>query len=178
MYSRVTLTGNHPTSVDIAEQYDVSVKSMILYYSKVNPGFSTQFRFFTDDEVENEREDRLEETDTALALTLLASIEASFRVDYLRRCYRRRKDSLSRNFRELYKRKRRRVSLEDDLLEAWKRHAPVPSSLVGDIKGAFKYRHWLAHGRYWVQKLGRRYDFSNIYELACTVEKVFPFEAP
>lgn len=178
MYSRVKLTGNHPTSVDIAEQYRVSVKSMMLYYSKVNPAFSSQFVSCTDDEVEREREDRLEETDTMLALTLLASIEASFRVDYLRRCYRKKKDSLSRDFRELYTKKSRRVSLEDDLLEAWKRHAPVRSSLVGDIKGAFKYRHWLAHGRYWVQNLGRRYDFSNIYNLACTVEKVFPFEAP
>ena len=46
MYSRVTLTENHPTSVDIAEQYDVSVKSMILYYSKVNPGFFNSIQIF------------------------------------------------------------------------------------------------------------------------------------
>lgn len=176
MYKRIEFSENHPAFVDIAEHYQVSVQSMSLYYSSMNPGFLEQFPFYTDDEIEQEKEDSFEKTDTALALILLASIEASFRVDYLRRCYCKMKDPLSRDFREFYNKKNRRVSLEDDLLAAWKSHFPELSPLVGDILGAFKYRNWLAHGRYWVPKLGRRYDFSNIYDLACTIDKKFQFE--
>ncbi len=175
MYRRIAFSGNHPALVDIAEHYQVSVQSMSLYYSRMNPNFLERFAFYTDDEIEKEKEDNFEKTDTSLALTLLASIEASFRVDYLRRCYCRMKDPLSRNFRELYK-KNRRVSLEDDLLAIWKSNFPELSPLVGNIMGAFRYRHWLAHGRYWVPKLGRRYDFLNIYDLACTIDEKFQFE--
>ena len=36
-----------------------------------------------------------------------------------------------------------------------------------DLKGAFKFRHWLAHGRYWDPNLGRKkYDFQSLYALA------------
>ena len=90
MYRRVALAASYPELGDIAQQYDISVKSMTLWYSHLNPGFAEEFRYYTHDEVEKERDDRLDEIDASLALTLLASIEASFRVDYLRRCYRRR----------------------------------------------------------------------------------------
>ena len=165
MYRRVAFAASYPELQDIAEHYEISVKSMALLYSQLNPGFASDFQYYTHDEVAKERDDRLEEIDASLALTLLASIEATFRVDYLRRCYRRRRDSLSRDFRLLYRKKGRNVSFEEELLEGWKRHSNVRQSLLGDIKGAFKYRHWLAHGRYWIPKLGRRYDFSNIFGL-------------
>ena len=35
---------------------------------------------------------------------------------------------------------------------------------------AFKYRHWLAHGRYWEPKLGRIYDYYSLYDLAYSME--------
>ena len=178
MYRRVAFAASYPEFEDVAEHYESSVKSMTLFYSHLNPGFVNEFRYYTHDEVAREKEDRLEEIDASLALTLLASIEASFRVDYLRRCYRKRKDSLSRDFRALYKKKGRYVSFEEELLDGWKKHSNVRQSLLGDIKGAFKYRHWLAHGRYWMPKLGRRYDFSNIFGLAHEVDELFPFEKP
>ena len=178
MYRRVALAASYPELGDIAQQYDISVKSMTLWYSHLNPGFAEEFRYYTHDEVEKERDDRLDEIDASLALTLLASIEASFRVDYLRRCYRRRKDALSRYFRALYRKKGRHVSFEEELLDGWSRHGNVRQSLLGDIKDAFKYRHWLAHGRYWMPRLGRRYDFSNIFDLADTVVERIPFEKP
>ena len=43
---------------------------------------------------------------------------------------------------------------------------PAPSRLIGDVRGAFKFRHWVAHGRYWVAKLGRKYDFAYVHLLA------------
>ena len=176
MSRRIYFYKNYPEFVEIGELYAVSIKSMEMYYSRLNPQFDSIFQFYTHEEVEEEKELRLEEIDASLALTLLASIEASFRVDYLQRFYRKKKDPLSRSFRKLHKKKGNLVSLKDDLLDAWKKHSSVQTSLLGNIKGAFNYRHWLAHGRYWVPKLGRRYDFSNIYDLALKVDKSFPFE--
>jgi len=40
------------------------------------------------------------------------------------------------------------------------------SKLINALQGAFKYRHWLAHGRYWVPKYGQKYDFDSVYVLA------------
>ena len=71
---------------------------MNLYYSQLNPTLISQFQFYSREELERERESRLEEIDASLALTLLASIEGSFRIDYLQRCYREKKDLLSMNF--------------------------------------------------------------------------------
>ncbi len=108
-------------------------------------------------------------------MTLLASIEASFRVDYLQRTYARKKDDVSLAFRALYKKKQQKVSFSDDILQCWRDHSDVPAKLVGEIRGAFRYRDWLAHGRYWVARLGRQYDFETIYDLGRSVELAFPF---
>ena len=178
MARRVAFSSSQLEFEKIAEHYTDLEKSLNLYYSEWNPNFSERFSFYTSEEIWAEREHRIEETDSTLAMTILSTIEASFRVDYLQRCYRKKKDQLSRSFRDLYRVKNRSVSLEDDILEMWKNHSSVSAYLVGEIRGAFKYRHWLAHGRYWVPKLGRRYDFTSIYNLAYTVDQKFPFERP
>lgn len=176
MGKRVALSESVLEFVEIGEHYTVIVKSINLYYSHVNPAFDSLFQFYTEEELEKEKEFRLQEIDASLALTLLASIEASFRIDFFQRCYNRKKDPLSLKFRELYKKKDKYVSLEDELFDRWKKYSNVPKSSLGDLKGAFKYRHWLAHGRYWIPKLGRRYDFLNIFDLAITVDESFHFE--
>jgi hypothetical protein len=60
------------------------------------------------------------------------------RIDYLTRCYKKGKDSLSRDFRTLYKNKSHRASLEEDILEIWKKHFPTVQSLISELIGAFK----------------------------------------
>ena len=178
MSKRVSILASYPSFDEVAQHYSDSVQSMHLYYSNRNPRFSTRFQFYTMDEVEGERIDRLSETESSSTMALFASIDALFHVDYLQRCYRRMRDPLSRAYRDLYARRHKKVSLEDDLLEMWKIHSNVPRPLVGEIKGAIKYRHWLAHGRYWLPKLGRNYDFMTVYDLACTINESFPLERP
>lgn len=41
-----------------------------------------------------------------------------------------------------------------------------PNQIIGDVKRAFKYRHWLAHGRYWTPKLGQGYNYAAVYGVA------------
>jgi hypothetical protein len=46
--------------------------------------------------------------------------------------------------------------------------------LIGELRSAFKFRNWLAHGRYWTPKLGRNYDFESLYLLADAVFSPLP----
>ena len=166
---------DHPDLERIAAHHAILEDAIHLYYSSSNPRFAALFEFDTPEEVRCKRDFTLYETGAASAMTLLASIEASFRVDYLQRHYAKKKDPLSRAFQSLYREKQQNVSLLDDILDAWKTHSDIRPGLISDIRSAFRYRHWLAHGRYWVPKLGRSYDFETIYDLACTVELAFPF---
>ena len=170
MARRLSLSGAHLAANQVAEHHAVVEEAIHLYYAEASPGFETRFAFYTEDEVFAERDERLYEAGAASAMMVLASIEAAFRVDYLRRCYAKHRDRLSRTLRALYQDKGARVSLLDDLLDVWKNHGSVPARLVGDIRSAFGYRDWLAHGRYWVPKLGRQYDFPSVYNLAREVE--------
>lgn len=108
----------------------------------------------------------LSELDLTSSLSVLSSVEAAIRLDYLRRVYAKRRDSLSKAMYELHKIKENRVNLEDELLKLWRENSSMPKSLLNEVVGAFKYRHWLAHGRYWIPKLGRKYDYEVIFEIA------------
>ena len=170
MARRVSLSGAHLAANQVAEHHALVEEALHLYYTAENPGFETRFALYTEDEVLAERDERLYEAGAASAMMVLASIEAAFRVDYLGRCYARYRDGLSRTFRALYQEHGARVSLSDDLLEAWKNHGGMTGRLVSDVRSAFGYRHWLAHGRYYLARLGRQYDFASVYNLAREVE--------
>jgi hypothetical protein len=83
------------------------------------------------------------------------------------------KDAVSRAFRKIYADKSSLASLEDDIFSIWAAQSGSSKALVSELRGAFKFRHWLAHGRYWIPKLGRRYDFVDIYTIADTALKQF-----
>ena len=108
-------------------------------------------------------------------MSILAALEAAFRIDYLQRCYKRLRDPLSRAFRNAHQEKGARVPLED-IFSMWQLHSNVSPSVTTDLERVFRYRHWLAHGRYWTPKIGREYDYSDIYALAESVYNGFPFE--
>jgi len=95
-----------------------------------------------------------EELDRLVSLNLMASAEATIRIDYLTRVYEKKKDTISRACRALYKQKGARVSLEDDILAIWKQNYPECKIAIGHFIGVLKLRHWLAHGRYWTPKFG------------------------
>jgi hypothetical protein len=120
--------------------------------------------------------DRLEETDIRSSLAVLATIEAAFRIDYISRVKKKGKDELSRTFRDIHKKFATRVSFEDDLLSRWTLHYPKLKNPIGELKGALHFRHWIAHGRYWQPKLGRKYDFVYLYFLATTIITTFPLQ--
>ncbi len=174
MGKRVPFSGQQLDLDDIAVHYsdvEASLRQHFLHISKLGD----RFVGFTSTELFEVLEHRLEEQSRSGVLSILAALEAAFRIDYLQRVYTKKKDILSRTFRELYKEKGSRVSLDEEILNAWLEHSDARNSLVGELKGAFKYRHWLAHGRYWKPKLGQRYDYHSVYELAVSILNSFPF---
>jgi hypothetical protein len=140
-----------------------------VFITSVNPGIAVRFVGKRPADIDEELVARLNETELRSSLAMLVRLDAAFRIDYLQRCQQRKRDPVSRAFRALYARQRERVRLEDDILETWKQAQPSTARLVSQLKGAFKYRHWLAHGAFWKPKLGGKYDYQGIYILAQNV---------
>lgn len=174
MAKRVSFSGENLSIDDAALHHNDTVSGLILFFSVSSPNFASRFAGYKTDEVREELGDRLAELDRNTTLSLLAAVEAAFRIDYLQRCYTRKKDNISRQFLELYKIKDTRATLEDDIFEIWKNNTIGSAKLIGDLRGAFKFRHWMAHGRYWTPKLGKQYDYFSVYPLAVQALSSFP----
>jgi len=151
---------------ELASYHQDLVGSLRLYFNPSTPTFAARFVGKRLDEVRQELASRLEESEFRSAFFVLTRLEASFKIDFDFRCKKRLKDDLSKNFREV-ERKRDKVRMDADILEGWKRHRPEWSREISELRGAFKFRHWLAHGRYWTPKLGRKkYDFAYVHLMA------------
>jgi hypothetical protein len=176
MGNRVALSPERLEFEEVAIAHSDIANSIRFYYGQASmEALDAKFIGYTLGEVEQERDKRLEELDKNSAFNVLAALEASFRVDFLMRCYNRRKDDLSRFFRRLLKDKgERSISLDQHILEGWRICSPQSKSLISQVKAAFRYRHWLAHGRYLNPKLGREYDFDSVYLLAQAVDQGLP----
>lgn len=158
----------------VAEYHRDTESSLRLYFTPSHPGFVARFAGYATSEVNDELADRLAETDIRSALAVMTRIEAAFRIDYLERCRQKKADGVSIAFRRLHRKYRDRIPLEEGIFDTWRTEEPGTSSLVGELKGAFRFRHWLAHGRYFQPKLGRKYDFQGVYLLAVNVQAQFP----
>ncbi len=159
---------------DIAAYHEDADASLRLFFTRSNPNFGLRFFGKNNGEIAIELADRLNETDLRSSLAILSQIEAAFRVDYGQRCKTNKKDAVSKAFIKLYKKNRERVSLEDHILGVWRENEPENMQLLSELKGAFKFRHWLAHGMYWQPNLARKYDYPEIYALADNVLEAFP----
>ena len=117
----------------------------------------------TDTQIQSAFRRLREELEREVVLAMLASFEAEVRLDYQDRLRRRRKDRISKGFRELAQSYGDRVRF-DDILKIWR--------ALGVAKQAFtrlghyrKYRHWLAHGRYWRDRSGVNTDPYEVRDI-------------
>jgi hypothetical protein len=171
MDRKVSFSGQQLNLNEIAAHFNVVDMALRgLYANSKIP----RFVGYSMREIEEELEMRLFEEEQMVALSVLAAIEAAFRVDYLRRVYERKKDFLSKDFRQIYNSKGARASLEEDIFGCWLRNTDISSQLIADLRAAFKFRHWLAHGRYWNPKLGRKFDYFNLHTLAQQAANAVP----
>jgi hypothetical protein len=162
---------------EIASYHNDLVSSLRLYFSNPSPSFEERFLGYSHSEITDELKERIEETDRRSALAILISLERAFRLDYEYRREKKIKGDLFKAFRAIHKSGKRNVRLDEDIFEAWKANVTGSKRLIGELRGAFKFRHWLAHGQYWELK-SRKYDFSSVYDLAYEVMNTFGFVGP
>ena len=161
---------------EIAAYHRDILGALRLFFSPSNPRFEELFVGKTHDDVDREFQTRKEESEFRSSFVVLTSLEASFQVDFGFRCGQKLKDDLSRHFRKLEKERGTKVPL-DDILEGWKAYGGVPPAEIGEVRGAFKFRHWFAHGRFSEWKFGRKRDFFTVRLMADRITSVFPFQA-
>ncbi len=115
-----------------------------------------------------------------VSLALVASFEAILRIDFDRQVRAPATGSKSvaaANFQKLWRTHGVRTRLED-LLDAWRAAHPGATKVVGDFKGVLKWRHWLAHGRYWPQKGFAGFDPYTVEKRAKALQKALPSLPP
>jgi len=170
MVDRSTASEQPLSLEEIQKYHEDAVTSLRYYFTEAS---SSLARFFdsTPQALTEELKQRIGETGLRSILVTLAALEASFRIDYEIRCDRRFKDPLSRAFRSMYRKHKQHVSLDEDIFEAWKTYNPTSKRVIGELRTAFRLRHWLAHGRYWHPKIGRNFDFESVYDLAAAVNE-------
>lgn len=161
---------------EIAIYYKDSEAALRFYFSDKNPKFEEIFTLDSREEISSKLNDRIEELARSTSLSLLAVIEATIMMDCKERDKNNKNDNLSIALIPFVK-NQKYILLKDEILDIWKSYFPRNSQLIGDLKGALKYRHWLAHGRHFTPKMGRPdYDYPTIYQLTENILNSFPFE--
>jgi len=160
MAKRVSISEEYLKLDYVVEHKDDLEKAIKSYFEKYE-----NFPLLTKNEIVNRKKERLRELEINVIFMLLSSIEAWIRIDYEYRVRKRLKDNLSRELRSIDRTfdKIYKISIEK-LCDIYKRH--TTGSLFSELKSAFKLRHWIAHGRYWNPKIGKKYDFNEVYQLA------------
>ena len=121
----------------------------------------------TREELEKEFRYQTTELGRVAMLGMLASTEAALRIDLAERVSNKKKDKVSRSLRDAYKKRGRKIRLEEDILDVWREYGDAGiKRVVQEFKAALNLRHWLAHGRYWKPKLGRAgYDAVDVFDI-------------
>ncbi|MEO7032447.1 MAG: hypothetical protein ABI548_01325 [Polyangiaceae bacterium] len=88
-------------------------------------------------------------------LGIVAAVEAVVQVDFSARAKGRSSVPLAADAHTLQRQERsgRRIVLED-VLDAWSSIANARKAPISEFKQLLNHRHWLAHGRYFVNRAG------------------------
>jgi hypothetical protein len=168
MPRRFTPSNENQEIKEIAELKITSLFATSLYFSSKNPNYKTDFISLTVDEVQEKKRVVENELEIDFCLNLLSSFEAVLRIDYAFRCQNRKRDEVSRYFRNYYRNDGLKVNFEEIILKGWKIYFPNIKKDIDYLTNAFQYRHWIAHGRYWVYDK-KRYEFDDLY---MTIERI------
>lgn len=91
MLKKVSLSGQNLSLSDINDYYVDNQRALKVYFSSHSFNFDSRFANYTINEIETELQARLDELDKLVSFSILSALEASFRIDYLRRCDQKRK---------------------------------------------------------------------------------------
>lgn len=133
-----------------------------------NPKFLTHSL----DEINRYFEESELELESLVCFNLISATEAHLRLDFYKRVYNKDKTDVGRKFREIHKKQGDKISLEIDIIENWKDYFSANKKYFSDYLGVLRYRHWLAHGRYWTPKFGQSYNVSITYDITDNIFQI------
>ncbi len=111
-------------------------------------------------------------------LNLVASTEATIKVDFFRRVGNKRKDPLSKSFLGWFKTLTGRKQLRpdfDEILSNLKQAGVMNNRVIGQFRECLRVRHWVGHGRYWAKPAAvDRLDPEDVYARADALIKALP----
>lgn len=162
MAKRLRRSGEEQALADVYLYKKDAEEGLSLLFSQAE--HYKRFALMTSKEIQQLFLDRLNELELQAILSLMTSLEAIFQLDFHDRIEKRYKDPLSRHFRENYKNPKR-ISFEKDIITGWENVYPGTKRYFQKIRVILRYRHWLAHGRYWLINK-QKTNFEELYELA------------
>ena len=172
----ILFSQEHLALEEISKQYTNVENSVTLYFSSGNPRFSEVFSLYSPVELLEERNGCLIEHGLSVSMTILAAVEAAFRIDFELRCRNTNPDPISERLRIMRRgRVQHSISFTGEILHTWEQEYPRGVDVIPAMREAFQFRNWLAHGRYWVPDTDK-IDYGDVYALAESVFEVFPLE--
>ena len=174
--SMMIFSHEHLPLEKITKQYSSVENSIELYFSRNNPHFSQIFSLYSHQELIGERTACLLEHRLGTSMTVLAAVEAAFRIDFELRCRNTNADPISTELRAIRRgRTQQSISFTREILNGWEQAFPAGRQAITAMRDAYQFRNWLAHGRYWIPDTNRL-DYGELYALAENVFRDFPLE--
>ncbi len=158
-----SLSANPLDYSDILEVFSVQTKAIYTFQNEVlaalrarslNRNRHAEFFGLTSTEILTRFDLYLREAEYHGILTLLARLEAEIKADFLAR-------TAQSPFNSLFVVWGVQPKFED-LMETWKKVAPLNRNSFGDLKGVRRFRHWLAHGRNYSTNIARSYTLADV----------------
>ena len=154
-----------------------SEKALKSYYRQLKSGIieDPDKVGYTKKELEEELGDRLRELELNSIFLLLSSVEGWMRLGLQERLIKKkRKDKINKELLAYMQDNGKEIIKDIPISQVFKMYKMICSSsnILDQIQQAFKsYRHWMAHGRYYRQKINKRYDFDSLYML---IDAIYP----
>ncbi|MDR1701299.1 MAG: hypothetical protein LBR56_00825 [Sporomusaceae bacterium] len=120
-----------------------------------------QFFGSTRQEVEEYFKYTKDELEKLVFLDLFSAVEAALKIDHELRVKRKKKDELSKFFRQDYQTAKGKTSFDRTILVAWKNFYPQYRYIIGKYRSFLSDRNWLAHGRSWLAR--SQFDVEQFY---------------
>ena len=181
----VDFNPDKPKPSEIDRWYRMSKACVDNYFDKNNPEYEGRFLFKTEEEINRQHQDELDELSLKASFFVMTYIESLFRTDFVLRLESgsgKWKDQLTRHFKyEVYvpTKKMYQYSLVEDIISSWKIYS-YPTKGMMDILNTlpqyFDFRNWMAHGRYWIFKednYQRKYNYEQMVIMLGKIEREF-----
>lgn len=132
---------------DWLQQLAASLHSAASHGAPLHHSIPADILFLTPDDINTSLSTKQEKLSTAASMQLFSACEGSLRFDA---DTRKRKRNVGKLLKALLATKKHLKDVDlDDVIDCWCQSYSIPVNRYSTFKGLFKYRNWLAHGKYW-----------------------------